>query len=246
MQHARSSHREKKSVYSQFGFREEKVKNETDPQRGGSKKLSAFESNQSDYGCACPVVEKTLYIDSVHEVESSSNSSSSAMKGQDNHSWDPLETTIKDRRSSGPLLDLPFTCCPDKSNNDTQTHITCHSNKIELTKPLEQEIDLDKDLVISIPKVAQWKKTLLDNSVISNQEAINLRLPLSLPSPKAPTESWLKKTLPTISSSHVTAKILVLGRTANNNATTHDPKWERIVKSSEVWNVHFSFSDVLV
>ncbi|KAK4255604.1 hypothetical protein QN277_008583 [Acacia crassicarpa] len=225
-EYARNSHREKKSVYSQFGFREEKV-------RTGSSKLSARESTEFDFGCAIPVVEKTLYVDSVHEVKSHS------IEG----------------RSSESLLDLPFTSYPDRSIDDIHMHITNHSNKIELTKPLEHEINnLDKNLWISSPKVAQCKKVLSDNSVMSNQEnfdgtiqnpaystvqecskgvsngktdletqgqkrqgnqeAINLRVPLSLPSPKAPSESWLKRTLTTISSSNVTAKIPAPSRIA--------------------------------
>ncbi|XP_028807679.1 uncharacterized protein LOC114762374 isoform X2 [Neltuma alba] len=278
-EHARTSHRENKSVYSQFGFREERAKNGIDRQRRGVSRLSACESIQGDLGRTSPVVEKTLYIDSVHKVKSHSNSSSSEMKGQTNHTLDPFETAIQDSGKckkpsivprSSESLDLPFPCC--------------------LTKPLEHEIDLGKNLWVSSPKVAQCKKTLSDNSVISNQENFdgpiqnpapwrrsrlagddlrsllaahstdqeclkginngktdpenqcqkrpdnqetnNLRLPLSLPSPKAPSESWLRRTLPTISSINVTTKIPAPLRIASNTAK-HDPKWERIVKSSE-------------
>ncbi|XP_054811880.1 uncharacterized protein LOC129313068 [Prosopis cineraria] len=305
-EHAITSNKEKKSVYSKFGFGEEKVKNGIDQQRRGSSKLSAFESTQCGFRCASPVVEKTLYIDYVHKDKLHSNSSSSAMKGQTNHTWDPFKTSIKDSGNCKKIsidpkisesLDLPFNCCPCRSSNDVQMHVTNHSNKLELekqssTEPLEHEIDSAKNSAISNPQVAQCSKTLSDNLVIRNQEnfdgpvqnpaswrgsrlagdvevdlkslvaarstdqecskrvsdgrtdlenqcqkrlgnqdEINLRLSFSLLSPKAPSDSWLKRTLPIISSSNAIAKIPACCRITNT--ATHDPKWERIVRSSE-------------
>ncbi|CAL5212854.1 unnamed protein product [Lathyrus oleraceus] len=88
----------------------------------------------------------------------------------------------------------------------------------------------------------------LGQSVRSNTSS--LKLPLVLPSPKGPSESWLKRTLPTASSkslssrSNLATSIHTSAQTPN--AALPDPKWEIIVKSSKAQHGHLRFPEELV
>ncbi|XP_039011221.1 uncharacterized protein LOC120140291 [Hibiscus syriacus] len=75
----------------------------------------------------------------------------------------------------------------------------------------------------------------------------NLKLPLALPLPKAPSESWLKRTLPAVSSRN-TSSWSSLGtcnytETQAHTAPSSDLKWETIVRSSNVHHVRLRFSE---
>ncbi|KAG5037948.1 hypothetical protein JHK82_018770 [Glycine max] len=68
-------------------------------------------------------------------------------------------------------------------------------------------------------------------------------LPIVLPSLKAPSESWLKRTLPTIckknitSQSNLTANICARSKTPDTTSSLC-PKWETMVKSSNTYHGH--------
>ncbi|CAI8584020.1 unnamed protein product [Vicia faba] len=87
----------------------------------------------------------------------------------------------------------------------------------------------------------------LGQSVRSNTSS--LKIPLALPSPKGPSESWLKRTLPTASSksmssrSNLAASIHTAAQTPN--AALLDPKWETVVKSSKAQHGHLRFAEEL-
>lgn len=326
LQHARTAYSKKKSVVSQSGFREKKLINGIDPCRRGYSKLSACESAQCDWGCASPVSEKTLYVDSVHVGKSHSSSFSSAMKDQANHRHDDTEILAKyscsyKKPSIKPMLDEDSKClsivvekatlqpknsesqdlsrlsCSDRSSKDMQMDITNHSNETDLenqrlTKPVEQERDWDQNSEIARPTVALCKKILSENLVTGNQkrhegpiqspgswrssrlacnvevdsksllasrsigqegskvvtdgsidletrrlmrysDAMHLKPPLALPSLKAPSESWLKRTLPTVSSRNVSSRSCV-ATPSQTSKISLVPKWETIVKYSKV------------
>lgn len=87
----------------------------------------------------------------------------------------------------------------------------------------------------------------LDNGETSY--ACSMKLPLALPLPKAPSESWLKRTLPTVSSrntsswSNLASNIHVPSQAPKTASL--DPKWEIIVKSSNVHRGHLRFAEVI-
>ncbi|KAI4322777.1 hypothetical protein L6164_022442 [Bauhinia variegata] len=93
----------------------------------------------------------------------------------------------------------------------------------------------------------QWL-TRLGNQ--ENSNVSSLQLPLALPSPKAPSESWLKRTLPTISSRNIYSSTYLAAQvkapSQSPNTASLDPKWERIVKSSNVDLGHLRSSEVLL
>ncbi|KAH7533197.1 hypothetical protein FEM48_Zijuj04G0104600 [Ziziphus jujuba var. spinosa] len=107
----------------------------------------------------------------------------------------------------------------------------------------------------SITKLASDKKIDLENErnvKLSNQGNAHgslLHKPLALPLPKSPSESWLKRTLPTISSRNTTyssRSSLAARGSQVSKASNLDPKWETIVKTSNVHHGHLRFSEELL
>jgi len=334
------------SLNSQSGFTKEKKDFGTaekstqsiDPPRRGCSKSLASESSQLESSSDSPVVEKTLYVDSVHKIKSSS-----ACSSDNNHKGDDFDTSRKDtdldksiridysieESKNLSIVDekavlQPKSSASLNSNDDLQMELKNHPNKIcpeeqELTKPNYQGNNLDQALVaFSSPATVESKKieseskvfsikegskgpvswrnkkftsdlkfdsegqsatkvfdqectlkssedpsTLTCSRVVSDTkidlqsqlyekklghgETLNvssIKHPLALPSPKAPSESWLKRTLPTVSSKNILSRSNLA---ANLHAPTQlkDPKWERIVKSSKSNHGHLQFAEVL-
>ncbi|KAG2397080.1 uncharacterized protein HKW66_Vig0245530 [Vigna angularis] len=352
-EHGRTANNVKMSLNSQSGFTKEKKDFGTaeksehgiDPPRRGCSKSLTSESSQFESSSESPVVEKTLYVDSVHEVKSS-NACSSAT----NHRGDDFDTSRKDtdldknlcidysieeskhlgivdektvlQAKSSASLDSSLLVDADNANDDLQMELKNHPNKIcpeeqELTKPNYQGNNLDHALVaLSSPAMVESRKRESESKVFSIKEGSNAPVswrnkkftsdlkfdskglsatkvfdeectlrssedpstltcskvvgdtklyiklghgetlnasstkhPLALPSPKAPSESWLKRTLPTVSSKNIFLRSKLathLPAPAQTPSTAlPDPKWERIVKSSKANHGHLQFAEVI-
>lgn len=108
MQNART-YFEKKSANPQSGIAEEKhflgipekSKSGIEQHRKGCSTLSSTGSTKCDNGCESPVVEKTLYVDSVQKVKSHVSSNSPEAKIQSIHKRDEFETFRKDNKLLG-------------------------------------------------------------------------------------------------------------------------------------------------
>ncbi|KAL5571047.1 hypothetical protein UlMin_020644, partial [Ulmus minor] len=77
---------------------------------------------------------------------------------------------------------------------------------------------------------------------LGNQETsqgIHSQIPLALPLPQSPSESWLKRTLPKISSRNSSLRLC----SSSQKTSYLDPKWETIVKSSNVQHGRLRFSE---
>lgn len=83
---------------------------------------------------------------------------------------------------------------------------------------------------------------------LGNQESSqgsNLQMPLALLLPKSPSESWLKRTLPTVSARNLSSWSSLAARIGSSSpmASPLDPKWETIVKTSIVQHGRLRFSE---
>ncbi|RDX83699.1 hypothetical protein CR513_35352, partial [Mucuna pruriens] len=204
-EHGRTANYGEKSVNSQYGFTEEKdflgtaeKSKGIDPHRRGCSKSLASESTQLESSCESPV-EKTLYVDSVHKVKSSSSCSSDInLRGDD---FDTLrkdtgigknlsiDSSIEDRKHLGIVdekavlqpkssasLDSSLLVCSDNSNDDIQMEMKNHSNKIspekqKSTMPDYQGSNLVHDLVaISSPEMVECKKIESESKGFSSKE----------------------------------------------------------------------------
>ncbi|XP_020527979.1 uncharacterized protein LOC18442121 isoform X2 [Amborella trichopoda] len=85
----------------------------------------------------------------------------------------------------------------------------------------------------------------LEDEPTRKSDASLFEPPLPPPLPKSPSESWLWRTLPSISSSHLSSLPSVSFQKKQRHAFKEspvDPKWERIVKSSAPQRNHLRFS----
>ncbi|XP_027910321.1 uncharacterized protein LOC114169381 isoform X2 [Vigna unguiculata] len=348
-ENGRTANNGKMSLNSQSGFTKEKKDFGTaeksehgiDPPRRACSKSSTSESSQFESSSESPVVEKTLYVDSVHEVKSSNACSSDT-----NDRGDDFDTSRKDtgldknlcidysieeskhlgivdekgvlQPKSSASLDSSLLVDADNSNDNLQMELKNHPKKICPEEPNYQGNNLDHALVaFSSPAMVESKKRESESKVFSIKEGSNgpgswrnkkftsdlkfdpkglsatkvfdqectlrssedpstltsskvvgdtklymklghgetlnassMKHPLALPSPKAPSESWLKRTLPTVSSkntflrsklaTHLPAPVQI------PSTALSDPKWERIVKSSKANHGHLQFGEELL
>lgn len=123
--------------------------------------------------------------------------------------------------------------------------------------PIKSGSEESSDALIqsSITKVATDEKIDLENQglvKLGSQESAHggsLQMPLGLLLPKSPSESWLKRTLPTISSRNSSSRSSLAARPCVSSHVSKtsmlDPKWETIVKTSNAQTGHLRFSEVI-
>ncbi|XP_039031927.1 uncharacterized protein LOC120166795 isoform X1 [Hibiscus syriacus] len=123
-----------------------------------------------------------------------------------------------------------------------------HNEKNDIEYPvnieLSQQEHIQNPKTFTHSKAAQHRKVdsesrpQIKSSNRGSSNGSNLKLPLALPLPKAPSESWLKRTLPAVLSKN-TSSWSSLGtcnytETQAHTAPSSDLKWETIVRSSNV------------
>lgn len=200
--------------------------------RKGSKRFEESGRKTRSSGTRTPIVEKTLYVDSVNITKVSHSilnlpknkrqvidaSVQGAVKSENSFEHGGRMEIMKARGMSGPLVcsgvDSSEPCrISDKGNTNT-----C------------------RELV------------LVSDDTTTMQSALNP------PLPKSPSESWLSRQLPSVSPrvsprnsvSYSSLNSKVLSRKQNANTPTSGAKWETIVKSSHLRQDHGRYSEELV
>ncbi|CAN1123259.1 hypothetical protein LINPERHAP2_LOCUS1781 [Linum perenne] len=175
--------------------------------------LLADDDIEWESGSSTPVLEKTLYIDHVHDASSQDlkNSKPRGEKG---------EEELKKFQSFGSCY-LSFSddeAQVGATDDDSQTPVQDLSNLIK-RKPVDNRRKDD----------------------FQNQQKHSAIYPLSPPLPKSPSESWLKKALPNVSSRTQLLKsplgVLVFPK------SSPEVVWKTIVKASDGKNMRFQFSE---
>ncbi|KAG4986940.1 hypothetical protein JHK86_034631 [Glycine max] len=219
----------KKLRDSQSGFTEEKEildilvksKHGIDPyQRGCTQHDSSYESH---------VHEKTLYVDSVHKV-----------KSQTNNIGGDFETSIRDSGiyNNSSIDSSPKVIKSKKINSESQVYgrdknsdILTQNSELDLKRQLAAKW-VDEECTLASSKVRYNGKIDLESQCLTklgHQEisgASCFGLPLALPALKAPSESWLKRTLPTICKRNMTSQSNLTANTKTPKTTPLHPKWE--------------------
>ncbi|XP_057460504.1 uncharacterized protein LOC130751001 [Actinidia eriantha] len=206
------------------------------------QELLADQSTKSALVSASPVVEKTLYVDSVHKMVSPKlNSFSSDRKdlpnsirkdseivakvegSEDTPSVDSLLKDIEKLNTSREEVLLQ-----PKSSNPADTNLLTFSGKSDQEMGMEilKGFGHDQD---------QQKLPEVEN--VENFQEANSQFPPPPPLPKSPTESWLWRTLPSMSTRNASS-LSYLGARMNtrhqaSKTSTVDPKWETIVKTTK-------------
>ncbi|KAJ8749232.1 hypothetical protein K2173_018709 [Erythroxylum novogranatense] len=255
------------------------------------QELFANEMNELESECLSPVVEKILYVDSVHAVKpQTSNSVSSDMKILASYKkvvadtlTKPSEIEEKDSRSSvkdfkyleavdgrtkvlsGSLESVAsgFFSLSDRHFHDgkmdkmdsygpiktlEQGLLKSTSPKVDRSVKIDMKSQFDIDaagnlhglihdsILLTRDKVADDGQLSTELSKQESQMHCLPPVPLPPPLPNSPSESWLMRTLPAISSKNFSStSSLVMHASPKVQAFKKDVgglKWEHIVKSS--------------
>ncbi|MCL7024197.1 hypothetical protein MKW94_001373 [Papaver nudicaule] len=202
-------------------------------------------------GSMSPAVEKTLYIDSGLLLEApNSNSSSSNFK--DNVSETVLRIQGMEETSLAELFlqdnngELDISKKGSLSEPKSSDFVSSEFNFSTDRSNHEDNMDESRALVCSDVPVKGGIE--FDKSEpLSTEDEGNLSLvcfvaaPLPPPLPKSPSESWLLRTLPTVSSRNAAQ----FSRKQALKRFSNDPKWETIVKTSNVSHSNLRFSEGL-
>ncbi|XP_057506219.1 uncharacterized protein LOC130789467 [Actinidia eriantha] len=206
------------------------------------EELLADQSTKSELGFASPVVEKTLYVDSVHKMVSPKlNSFSSDWKDLPNSIRKDLEiaakvTGLEETPSVDSLLQVI-----DKSNITSEEVIL----QPKISNPADTSLlsfpgKSDQEMGMEIRKgfgQDQDQRKLTEVENVENFQDANSQCPLPPPLPKSPTESWLCRTLPSMSTKNASScsylGLRMNTRHQSSKTSSVDPKWETIVKTTK-------------
>ncbi|XP_020237144.1 uncharacterized protein LOC109816511 [Cajanus cajan] len=201
----------RKKLDSQSGFTDEKEildilvksKHGNDPHQRSCSKSVSCESTQHDPSYES-YAEKTLHVDSVHKV-----------KSQTNNIGGDFETLRRDNGIyNNPSIDLEKQglTMPHNQGSDLyqDSNILTQNSELDMKSQLATKC-FDQECTLASSKVRHDGMIDLESQCLTNlghQEKYGANyfpLPLVLPSLKAPSESWLKRTIPTISKRKMTS-----------------------------------------
>lgn len=232
-------------------------------------------SHQSSRQGSCsssPAIEKTLYIDSVHMLETSnSRSSSSDIKELMSYTEKDSELLVGNERfhKSRFLLDglgesNQVKCFKERDPLLPKIFDTSESNPLSCSKGSILGVSMDNGEslrhhygLVQEAKSLECSKVLINRSFgidwpqpldedQGNSYDISLQSALPPPLPKSPSESWLCRTLPSVSSMNPSSRSYLGVQFGSKKQLLKEPlidsKWETIVKTS---NAQLRFSEVI-
>lgn len=229
------------------------------PQRMGTGRFSDSPSE---------VVEKTLYIDSVDNVQISvPNVASSKPKGSVNSSDKNMRTLVEKRKvleNLAAMVPIEGAKHSDVSEKDSK-QIAEKESSLNLVKassmsmsthkgPADQEsLKLKQNLDTVAGALESSKVHPFGNLGAENEDNKNANDPkdsnltslestLPPPLPKSPSESWLWRTLPSIP---LRGPFLSFNSKKSQKSQTDGTKWETIVKTSNLHKDHVRYSEEL-
>ncbi|WCJ24827.1 hypothetical protein M5689_006758 [Euphorbia peplus] len=214
------------------------------------KEFLAAESDEWESASSSPLVEKTLYIDSVHmpkpqginehnrdgvtsngEVEETGFAYSSF---QDDDPPANKENTLSKSLETG---DIKMVSMKFKNNQDLRDFSTSKASpKMEIVRH-DVGSNLENQLL-------HMKLSDEEISKCHSVQKSQVPLPLPLPLPKSPSESWLKRALPSVSTKLTGSRLHP--RVEASKTESPDSKWETIVKTAKVQHGHLRYSEELL
>ncbi|KAF5735445.1 hypothetical protein HS088_TW15G00951 [Tripterygium wilfordii] len=207
-----------------------------------------------------PMVEKTLHVDTVHVVRKSySKSGPLDAKGR-------MDSMGKNFKAFYKSRELEKSAIPVSSLRDVKSLKSMErAHKLE-DKNLGSNVDSDCRVQADIPqdsyqqpKLECIKVTAHGNKDVINDQSlkaddkgnvVTVKSPLHPPLPKTPSESWLWRTLPSITSripfTNTYLDSQFHPKKQHPETSFPSSKWETIVKSSHLHHDHVRYSEELV
>lgn len=235
--------------------------------------IEGSDKDKQASGSMSPAVEKTLYVDTVNIAKKSFlNSSSSDIKGCMDSAGEytslvsrqPEETTTGefvfqhskclDVLMEGSILEPDGSGDADLSSESEISILKGQEVRMEGSGQdqglIERSRSLECSKVTTEGNLNIESHQILKGDDQGNADASSVQSTVPPPLPKSPSESWLWRTLPSISSSNLFS-LSNLG--SQVNPKKQDPKtsstktkWETIVKTSHLHHDHVRFSQELI
>ncbi|PRQ21742.1 hypothetical protein RchiOBHm_Chr7g0242601 [Rosa chinensis] len=137
----------------------------------------------------------------------------------------------------------------DEENTDLETQQPKTSGTDDISHGLVL-ITLISSKVARKGKIDLESQRLVKLGNQGSSQGNNARLPFGYPLPKSPSESWLNRTLPTISSRNSSWQSSLGSRIYTSSLVSKisslDPKWETIVETCNVHHGRLRFSEELL
>ncbi|KAK6141258.1 hypothetical protein DH2020_025013 [Rehmannia glutinosa] len=229
------------------------------------EELLADRSSPTESNSGGLVIEKTLYVDTVKKVKYPSNLGSFSHNTHDDTKGVPSSREEEHEIITKKMDELDYSSLEDfeklKTSNEEEkllpnahifgdfsillSSIDKSTNKcgVELPKAFAENIQVtEKEATES------FEKELSRAIIPANCHQDYSRHPVPPPLPKSPSDSWLWRTLPSVSTKNSSLR-LYLGAATNpqnqcSKAPTSDTKWETIVKTTKVQRRHLHYSEV--
>jgi len=228
--------------------------------------------NKQGSGSMSPAVEKTLYVDTVNIAETSlSNSRYLETKGWIDSAGEDLETSLEGKgleetthvesvfqdikclniSSEGDILESFVSVDADLSS---MSEISRLKGQDVMMDGSGQDQGLNKRSLECSKLITEGNLNINSDQVHKaddrgNTDSSSVNSPLPLALPKSPSESWLWRTLPSISSRNLFSHSnlgthMHLKKRAPKTSSTNT-KWETIVKTSHLRRDHVRYSEVM-
>ncbi|KAJ6364325.1 hypothetical protein OIU76_029300 [Salix suchowensis] len=220
-----------------------------------SQELSSYYGAKRGSRPVSPIVEKTLHVDTVHKagilfpysrssnirehVDSGKRDVKTALKSREMKEAAGEESSFQDRE----LLDFLEAESEVKNN-----YVSGSADAVSAS--LSDKPDLMEDhskALVCISATTEENVNIDDAGNVKNS-LVQSPLPPSLL--KTPSESWLWRTLPSISSqnplSHLYRRTSFQSKWQDTNTPSTNTKWENIVKSSYLHHDHVRYSEELI
>ncbi|KAB1210223.1 hypothetical protein CJ030_MR6G003914 [Morella rubra] len=189
--------------------------------------IEGSNKNKQVLGSISPAVEKILYVDAVNIPEVSSLSKGST--------------------DSAVSIDADLSPTPAISHQRGQEATMEGSGQSQGLEKRSSSFECSKLTSEGNLNIGSYQ--ILKADEIGNANASDEQCPVRPPLPKSPSESWLWRTLPSISSgnpfSHLKLGTPTLLRKQDPKTSSPNAKWETIVKSSRLHHDHVRYSEVM-
>lgn len=217
-----------------------------------------------------PIIEKTVYVDTVNMAEMScSNSGSSDIKDYVDSAGKGFRTLSKSREmdeSTAQQSSFQDSKCPNVPEEEGELeHKLLGSGDADLLfpsdiSPLIGQAEMMEDscqeskALVCISTTADGNLNIDCDQISKDDDPGNVKTsfeqsPLPPVLPKTPSESWLWRTLPSISSqnpfSHLYRGASFQSKWQDSKRSSTNTKWETIVKSSYSHHDHVRYSEVM-
>lgn len=213
------------------------------------QELFNYQNIAGEADLAAPLAERTLHVDIVHKVESPIIKSRSPKAERPFNLQDEDQDILKKTTEQKPSVYSSLGYFPlssaEKLNNGGEMMALVASG---------QPQDRYQDEVTSVkPRIdvkRSTRKQTVGKEKLENTCVAQSKLPAPPPLPKSPSDSWLCRTLPSLSTKNASSRSYVgTGISPNNQSCkplSTDPKWETIVKTTKGRQPHLLYTEEMM